>query len=37
MATNYKDNELDLTAQVELNKNPYLIPLNANTAGWSYF
>ena len=37
MAIDYKDNELDLTAQVELNKNPYLIPLNANTSGWSYF
>jgi hypothetical protein len=29
--------EVDLTAAVKLNKDPYLIPDGINTAGWSYF
>jgi hypothetical protein len=29
--------EVDLTAAVKLNKDPYLIPDGTNTAGWGYF
>jgi hypothetical protein len=29
--------EVDLTAAVKLNRDPYLIPDGTNTAGWSYF
>lgn len=29
--------EIDLTAKVTLNRDPYLIPDGINTAGWSYF
>ena len=29
--------EVDLTAAVTLNEDPYLIPDGTNTAGWSYF
>lgn len=29
--------DIDLTAGVTLNKNPYLIPAGTNISGWSYF
>jgi hypothetical protein len=32
-----KNPEVDLTAAVKLNEDPYLIPDGTNVAGWSYF
>jgi hypothetical protein len=32
-----KNPDVDLTAEVTLNRDPYLIPDGTNTAGWGYF
>lgn len=33
----FNNPEVDLTAKVTLNQDPYLIPDGTNTAGWNYF